>query len=256
MCRLLAMTSNVETNLMFSFGKLCGIAKAKSHEHGWGIAWLENGEFKLEKGQESIWKSEKAGSLIQDILSKLIVIHARKNPYQEPSKIRSHPFLHEALDTQWMFAHNGTIECPQPMNHEPESDVDSERYFCHFLDLLEQIDGQGQFEAEEDLVLEALRQSLEKTNVKTALNFILANKRNLYVARLYETNPNYYTLKYLTRSWESKVGERIHKQPKEIATIFSSEELSEESWTPLKNREISIVAVGSPTKVQVRSLLI
>lgn len=49
MCRLLAMTSNIETDLEFSFEKLCQVAKKNSHKHGWGVAWLENDELRLEK---------------------------------------------------------------------------------------------------------------------------------------------------------------------------------------------------------------
>lgn len=251
MCRLLAMTSNMETELKFSFEKLCEVAKKNSHEHGWGIAWLENGELRLEKDKEPIWESERASSLIRDIRSKLIVVHARKNSSQKPLKVRSHPFLHEALGEQWIFAHNGTIKCPEPINHTPESDVDSEIFFCYFLDVLEQVSDQYRFETEEELVLEALRKSMEKTKIVKALNFILASKHNLYVARLYETNPHYYTLKYLKRSWKSEVGERLGKRPEEVATVFSSEELSEEPWTQLANGEIGIVSVGFPEKLRV-----
>lgn len=181
MCRLLAMTSNIETDLKFSFEELCEVAKKNGHGHGWGVAWLENDELRLEKDAESIWESERASSLIRDIRSKLIVVHARRNPSQEPSKVRSHPFLHEALDEQWIFAHNGTIKCPEPTNHTPESDVDIERFFCYFLDMLEQTSDGCRFETEEELVLKALGKSMEKTKIVTALNFILASKQNLYV---------------------------------------------------------------------------
>lgn len=254
MCRLLTMTSNMETDLKFSFEKLCEVAKKNRHEHGWGVAWLENGELRLEKDKEPIWESERASSFVRDIRSKLIVVHARRNPSQEPSKVRSHPFLHEALDEQWIFAHNGTIECPEPINHTPESDVDSEMFFCYFLDMLEQTSDGCRFEIKEDLVLEALRKSIEKTKIVTALNFILASKQNLYVARLYEANPDHYTLKYITRFWKSEVGERIGKKPKEVATVFSSEELNEEPWTQLSNGEIGIVPVGFPEKLRVLQL--
>jgi glutamine amidotransferase len=244
------MTSNIETNLKFSFEKLCEVAKENSHEHGWGVAWLENNKLRLEKDKESIWDSERARTLLRDIRSKLIVVHARKNSNQKPLKVRSHPFLNKALGEQWIFAHNGTIECPEPINHTPKSDVDSERFFCYFLDLLEQINDRCQFEKEEELVLAALRKSMEKTKIVTALNFILASKHNLYVARLYKANPDYYTLKHLTRSWKSEVAEKVGKSPGEAATVFSSEDLSKEPWTPLANGEIGIVPVGLPEKLR------
>ena len=145
MCRLLAVTSNLETDLKFSFKRLCEIAKANSHKHGWGIAWMKKDKLVVEKDENPIWESEKARSLIRNIRSKLIIVHARRNPSQMPSKIRSHPFLHTSLNTHWVFAHNGTVRCPKPIYHKPQSDVDSERFFCYFLDTLQEVSKHGQF---------------------------------------------------------------------------------------------------------------
>ena len=209
---------------------------------------------RLEKDKEPIWDSERARILIRDIRSKLIVVHARKNPNQKPLRIRSHPFPNKALGYQWIFAHNGTIDCPKPVSHTPKSDVDSEKFFCYFLDLLEQINDRSQFEKEEELVLAALRKSIKKTKIQSALNFILANKHNLYVARQYKANSNYYTLKYLVRSWKSEGGEKLGKRTGEVATIFSSDDISKERWTPLENGQIGIVPVGFPEKLTLRKL--
>ena len=248
------MTSNVDTDLKFSFDRLCKVAQDNGHKHGWGVSWLENGELRLEKDKQPIWESERASSLIQEIKSNLIVVHARKNASQEPSKVRSHPFLHEALGKQWIFAHNGTIKCPEPRGHIPESDVDSERFFCHLLDVLEQSDRQLGFKSEEEIVLEALRMSIRETKIVTALNFILANSQNLYVARLCEKNEQYYDLRYLRRSWKNKVSRKVGKRPEEVAVVFSSERLSEESWKHLGNGQLGVVPVGTAEELRVLDL--
>lgn len=145
MCRLLAMTSNRKTNLLFSFEKLSKIAEEYSHNDGWGIAWLdEHNRFELHKGSKPIWKSRTAQRHIRNVQSNLIVVHARKSRKNDVSRKRSHPFKHIALGREWIFAHNGEVNLPphfgeKARRHRPRSDVDSEKFFCYLLSTMEKI---------------------------------------------------------------------------------------------------------------------
>jgi len=251
MCRMLAMTSNRRTNLRISFDKLSKIAQLYSHKDGWGIAWLDrHNRFELHKGPKPIWESRTARRLIQNVQSNLIVIHARKSKKNDASRKRSHPFKHVALGREWIFLHNGGIDCPTPLRHRPRSDVDSERFFCYLLDVMEIINSSKTLD-EKKLVSAALKETLKNTTVKTALNFVMASPKNLFVFRYYNTNPDYYNILYLKRFWKSKKGLELNKKVGEIATIFSSQPLSEdEKWYPLENTRLVAVPTGIPEKLE------
>ena len=252
MCRLLAMTSNCKTDLLFSTNKLFKIAKERSHKDGWGIAWLnEHNCFELHKGSKPIWESRAARQIIRNVQSNLIVVHARKSEKNDATRKRSHPFKHVALDREWIFAHNGGIDCSAPRRHRVRSDVDSERFFCCLLDSMESIKT-GESQDEKKLVTAALEDTLKVTKVRTALNFILASRRNLFAFRYYRRDPDYYNIVYLTRSWKDE--KELSKGPGECATILSSEPLSKEKWNPLGNTYMMVVPVGAPKNLKVLSV--
>jgi predicted glutamine amidotransferase len=249
------MACNKETNLLYSFGRLSEIAKQFSHKDGWGITWLnQDNRFELHKGPKPIWESRSAQNHVQNARSKLIVVHARKSLKDDASKKRAHPFRQVFLDKEWIFAHNGGIESPAPKKCKPRSDVDSERFFCYLIDTMEEVNRNMVYD-EKRLVIEALRHALKKAKIVTALNFIMANPRNLFVFRYHVKNPDYYNVLYLTRSWQSTKGAELGKEKGEIATIFSSQRLStNEIWHPLKNAHLAIVPIGEPEKLEIVSI--
>lgn len=262
MCRLLAMTSNVKTNLHFSFNQLSKIAKDRSHEDGWGIVWLdENNCFELHKGFLPIWRSRAARRHIRDAESNLIVVHARKSKRNDASRQRSHPFKHVALGREWIFAHNGEVKCPEPLGrkmrkHRPRSDIDSEKFFCYLLNIMEKFNGDKNLN-EKNLVRKALQEALKKTTIISALNFILVSQKNLFVFRYCKEKPDYYSIWHLARSSKSNKGSELDKRKGEWAIVFSSQPLSkDEKWLLLKNPQLLVVPIGFPKKLELLSIKI
>jgi len=247
------MTCNLETDLKFSFSELCEVARRYGHGDGWGVAWLEDGRFRCEKCGEAIWESDRAGELIGGVRSRLIVVHARKRGSNSPrvARVNSHPFVHRALGLEWVFIHNGQVWCPEPRDRLTSEGVDSERFFLYLLESMEKVDGD-----EPDIVPETLKRIWSDIRVDTSLNFVLASKNYLYAFRYCVVRPDYYSLYWLRRSWESAAGGKIGKRVGEVALIVSSERLTGESgWSPLRNGEMLIVRVGSPDDRKIRRII-
>ncbi len=252
MCRLLAMTCNLKTDLKLSFKKLCEVARKHGHGDGWGIAWLDDGGFSLEKHGKAIWEDDRAWRLIKSIRSRLIIIHARKRSAVSPraADVNSHPFLHRALGRDWVFAHNGWVNSPKPRGNLTSEGVDSEKFFLYLLEVIEEAGRE-----EPDAIPEALKEALSPSRgveVKSSLNFILASKSYLYAFRYYIHNPSYYSLYWLTRTSRNS---KIKKQAGEVALIISSEKLSNEPWKPIENGQMLIAEVGRPKSHKLLKIL-
>ena len=257
------MTSNMKTNLGFSFDRLCRVAEEKEHKDGWGIAWLEGRNIQHDKGGTPLWKSDRARELIGRVNSRLIIVHARKRSPDSPraARVNSHPFINKALGRRWVFAHNGSVsvDYPESKRKLTSEGVDSERFFHYLLNTMEDIGGE-----EPDTVQVALRKRefWEKIDVKSSLNFILASKNYLYAFRYHVERAAYYTLYWLRRTWKDAMGKEIKKREGEIAFIVCSEKLTEkpwysidmERWKPMENGEMLIVKVGEPCEVNCTKL--
>ena len=243
----------MKTSLGFSFKRLCQVAKKRGHGDGWGVAWLEDGDIRLQKDKEPIWDSE-AKELMEEVASKLIIVHARKRSLDAPSaaKVNSHPFVQKALGRKWTFAHNGSVVCPKPKHRLTSEGVDSEQFFCYLLDAIDKIGGE-----EPDIVLDALRYIWKDIKVKSSLNFVLASKNYLYAFRHYVKRESYYTLYRLKRTWRDAIGREIKKRKGEIALIVCSEKLTgrplysleKERWKMMENGEMLMIRIGRPLEV-------
>ena len=127
------------------------------------------------------------------------------------------------------------------MIHRPRSDVDSEKFFYYLLDTIEKTKDSKTID-EKRLVCNALKEALKKTEVNTALDFVLVSPKYLYGFRNYEKNPDYYNLLYLTRSWKGKKGLELDKKTGEWAAIISSQPLSgDEEWRSIETSHVIAV---------------
>lgn len=106
---------------------------------GWGIAYLADGVFRLEKAPEAAATSTRFTQLASTVDSELIVAHVRKARHPPvPGMLNTHPFTHACCGREWVFAHNGMV--PEVMAHAPQQvvctpagETDSEHAFCHLL---------------------------------------------------------------------------------------------------------------------------
>lgn len=108
---------------------------------GWGVAWIADGAFRLEKEPVPGWDSPRFATLIQNLRADLVIAHVRKARMPPVNTLaNTHPFLRACCDRRWAFAHNGLV--PEVVALEaanagrvcsPEGETDSEFAFCHLL---------------------------------------------------------------------------------------------------------------------------
>jgi glutamine amidotransferase len=114
---------------------------ADANPDGWGIAWRQGLDLKLEKEPTPGHTSTRFSELIHTLQSSLILAHIRRATFPPVNTLgNTHPFLHTCCDRPWAFAHNGNVpevvasesaEC-NAMCH-PDGQTDSEFAFCHLL---------------------------------------------------------------------------------------------------------------------------
>jgi glutamine amidotransferase len=115
---------------------------AADNRDGWGIAWRENGDFRLQKAPTPAARCTTYAQLAPTIVSDLVIAHVRKAKYPPINHFsNTHPFRRECCGKTWVFAHNGLV--PDIMHdagtqltggRRPEGATDSEYAFCFLLD--------------------------------------------------------------------------------------------------------------------------
>jgi glutamine amidotransferase len=139
MCELLGLTSGrpVRPSAALAAFRSRGGQDADNAD-GWGIAYLADGVFRLEKAPEAAATSTRFAQLAATVDSALIVAHVRKARHPPvPGMLNTHPFTHACCGREWVFAHNGMV--PEVMEHAPQQVVCKpagdrlRRTFCHLL---------------------------------------------------------------------------------------------------------------------------
>lgn len=142
MCELFGMNSARPTQVCAALGtyRLRG-GHAADNPDGWGVAYLDNGAFRLRKEAVAGASSSFFGQLARSVRSDLILAHVRKARYPRVNTfVNTHPFMESCCGKQWVFAHNGLVpgivevERGNPSTVcRPSGQTDSEYAFCHLL---------------------------------------------------------------------------------------------------------------------------
>lgn len=143
MCQLLGMNCNVPTDICFSFaGFRARGGLTDHHRDGWGIAFFEGKGVRVFLDPNPSADSPVAELVRQYPMRSLNVIaHIRKATIGPVGLENTHPFQRELWGRYWIFAHNGNLKGFAPQlsgRFLPVGETDSERAFCHILDVLEQ----------------------------------------------------------------------------------------------------------------------
>ncbi|MDD2716411.1 MAG: class II glutamine amidotransferase [Candidatus Wallbacteria bacterium] len=168
-----------------------------THEDGWGVVFLENGELRDRKSQLYCLNDPEINAL-KTISTGLALLHARlassgRRGVQDP-----HPFLKTFPGLgNFYFTHNGTIRdeiiCNGSM--QPDGDTDSERWFCCML---------SDFAAGG---VDAVKKRVRELKVYSGANFFFGNSEFALAAVHYNLDPEsiptargiptpeYYTMK-------------------------------------------------------------
>lgn len=142
MCELFGMSAGqpeLATEALSEF-RLRGGLQADNPD-GWGLAWWEDGAFRLAKEPLPAHRSTLFEDLSTRTSSSLIVAHVRKANFPPVNTLNNtHPFLRDCCDRTWVFAHNGLVPDVVEMEQangkavcRPAGETDSEYAFCHLL---------------------------------------------------------------------------------------------------------------------------
>lgn len=106
---------------------------------GWGLAWWQRDQARIEKAPEPGYRSERLRQLADEVVGDLVLAHVRKATHPAvPGPDNTHPFAHECCGREWIFAHNGMVPAivgqPCPLDTcRPTGETDSEFAFCQLL---------------------------------------------------------------------------------------------------------------------------
>lgn len=227
MCRLLGYVTRAPLSVRSllgagfeSFMELsCG-----AHGDGWGMAWLDAKELRLEKEPVAAHSSSRFESLSSTKTSDAGLVHLRWATLDLGVNLENtHPFSSEGV----AFAHNGSVSPPQGLEayssqeqiSQLEGTTDSERLFRAVMSSAREL---------------GMKQSLATTTVSianemsfTSLNSMALTPEFLHVVCLYapdtitgDLEPDYYTMRYLAS---------------EDAIVVASSGWDQDGWTELGN---------------------
>lgn len=108
---------------------------------GWGIAWRDDPDFRLEREPLPGHRSARFAGAIAFLRTDLLIAHVRKARWPPVNTLgNTHPFVHPCCGRQWVFAHNGLVPALVTMESantakacRPVGETDSEFAFCHLL---------------------------------------------------------------------------------------------------------------------------
>lgn len=183
MCQLLGMNCNVPTDICFSFAGFQARGGATDHHRdGWGIAFFEGRGVRLILDPLPSADSPVA-ELVRHypIRSLNVIAHIRKATQGEVRLDNTHPFQRELWGRYWIFAHNGNLRDYAPQlsgRFLPVGSTDSERAFCHMLEVLATRFPDGP--PEPSALHEAIRQLAIGIGAHGEFNFLLSNGERLF----------------------------------------------------------------------------
>jgi glutamine amidotransferase len=182
MCRLLLVKSDREFPLAEQLERLAFIAKhSKEYQgHGWGCAYVQNGVWKHYKNIEPIWQDR----LDQFGRSKLLLAHARSAFKDEGINVENNmPFY----DDRYVFIFNGEL---RGVRISEQGRIGAEKIF----NFIKRFDCGNMFDA--------LKRGIDVIGKRTAyiraMNIILADIDNVYIASIFNEDPDYFTMRYTT----------------------------------------------------------
>lgn len=180
MCRLLFIDSKNKFDTKHKleiFADLCKNSK-EFQGHGWGLAYLENNEWKHYKNINPIWEDD----FSQFPKTNRLIAHARSAFRDKDIRVENNmPFY----DDKYIFIFNGELH---GVKIKSEGRIGAEKIF-NFIKRF----NSGDMEI-------ALKKGVgiieKRSSYIRAMNIIIADKHNVFVSTKYSEDPEYFTLRY------------------------------------------------------------
>ncbi len=230
------------------------LEQSNVHKDGWGIAYLKNKKFSIERSDTPAYDDGRFNALAHILQSNIFLVHIRKASVGEVKIENNQPFIRG----KWVFAHNGTIEEYKMILSLINvaclrGNTDSE-VFLQFL----------MKNMKTHSVVNAIKKSVTDASEITkysSLNFIASDGNKLYAlceytsespsaiprilrthvsrcvespipkqlirsAHDYTKEPFYYTMRYLKKN---------------DSVLISSEYIGSEKWAEMNNHELIVI---------------
>ena len=180
MCRLLLVKSDREFAIADQLARFAHIAKNNKEfqGHGWGCAYRENGSWRHYKSIAPIWEDDfsRFGA------SKLLLAHARSAFKDEGIAVENNmPFY----DDRHVFIFNGEL---RGVKIAEQGRIGAEKIF----NFIKRFDRGN--------MLEGLKRGTDlirkRTKYVRAMNIIIADEQQAYIASIFNEDPDYFTLHY------------------------------------------------------------
>ena len=214
MCRLLCVRSKEPFAIETHVRKLAEIAQnSKEFQgHGWGCAYLRNGEWAHYKNIAPVWED----NLAQFGETTLLLAHARSAFRDEGITVENNmPFY----DDKYIFIFNGEL---RGVRLNVEGRIGAEKIF----NLVRRMD-------KGDMRM-ALQRAMAVLNKRTkylrAANMIVASKNRMFVASQFNEDPDYFTMHYKIPT--------LSELSKNLTIICSEKYPGEQEWSPIANKAI------------------
>lgn len=251
MCQLMGMNCNVPTDICFSFTGFQSRGGATDvHRDGWGIAFFEGKGVRLFLDSRPSCESPIA-ELVRHypIHSLNVIAHIRKATQGVVSLENTHPFMRELWGSYWIFAHNGDLRDYAPEldgSFVPVGSTDSERAFCHLLQVLRHHFPTGT--ADYHALREVLGIFAAEVRKHGPFNFLLSNGNGLFAHRATDL---YYIVRQAPFSHAHLKDQDVTVDFNQLTTpadrvaILATQPLTDnETWTPLPMSEVAFFING------------
>lgn len=209
MCRILALRGATPINLdryLPQFAAIC--ERSKEYQgHGWGLAYRQDGKWQVYKNINPIWEDKLVGFGMAD----MALIHARSAFRDEGIVVENNmPFD----DGARFFIFNGEL---RGVRFRAEGRIGAEKIF-NTIRKFDQGDLKTAFQKGLDLIA-------RRTRYVRALNVVMSDGNNLYVANHFGEDPDYFTMH--------------HYQDAQLSAVCS--EPLNKHWRPLGNAQRMVV---------------
>ncbi|MEM2135618.1 MAG: class II glutamine amidotransferase [Candidatus Jordarchaeaceae archaeon] len=249
MCELLGMSFNLPVRPNISFRGFRH--RGETNPDGWGIAFYPDESAQILKEPIKA-KSSSLSKFLQDyqeLQSKIFVAHVRKASKGPKSHRNTHPFHRELNGKEYVFAHNGTIIKTglELGRFKPIGETDSERAFCHLLNLIE---ARGITEWNNE-GFDWIAEKLQQINQYGDFNCIFSDGENLFCYHdkngynglcFTQRKPPYGQIQLLDEDWKINLAEE--KDPEQTGYIIATRRLTNEPWHDFKFSELIVFKHG------------
>ncbi len=249
MCVLLALNFNKPVTPSFSFRGFRH--SGKSNTSGWGISFFPDKSAQIIKEPVQIDKSPLA-NFLQDyngLKSKTFIAHLRNASKGSVAHCNTHPFLKKLSGSEFICAHNGTIDCSELDigRFRTIGETDSEHLFAFILQSIKK----QRMKLWSHSSFEYLHSLLQEINNYGRLNIIFAHNGYLFC---YHDKNVYPGLCFLRRKapFESvrlldedlTVNLSEQKDPSQVGYIVSTNPLTNEIWHDFEPEELLVFRFG------------